>query len=189
VLVWPAIKAMLAKGTAPNARDAQMVALVDAWRNRGASRLDGDLDGKIDDPGAAVMDAAWPNIAEAVMSPVLGPLTDRLAELIPRDDNANNQGSAYDSGWYGYVLRDLAYNPLTYCGHGDQSACVASLWIAIDKAGDQLEAAQGSNPAAWHADATAERIGFIPGLLGKTMRWTNRPTFQQVISFARHRAR
>ncbi len=189
VLVWPAIKAMLAKGTAPNARDGQMVALVDAWLNRGASRLDGALDGKIDDPGAAVMDAAWPKIAEAVMSPVLGPLTDRLAELIPRDDNANDQGSAYDSGWYGYVLKDLAYNPLTYCGHGDLAACVASLWAAIDAAGNELEAAQGANPAAWRADATAERIRFVPGLLGKTMRWTNRPTFQQVIMFKSHRPR
>jgi acyl-homoserine lactone acylase PvdQ len=189
VLIWPAIKAMLAKGTSPNARDTQMVSLVDAWMNRGASRLDGNLDGKIDDPGAAVMDASWPRIAEAVMSPRLGPLTDRLAQLIPRDDNANDQGSAYDSGWYGYVLKDLAYNPLTYCGAGDQSACIASLWSAIHAAGDELEAAQGANPAAWHADATAERIRFVPGLLGKTMRWTNRPTFQQVISFSRHRPR
>jgi hypothetical protein len=30
-------------------------------------------------------------------------------------------------------------------------------------------------------DATAERITF--GLLPLTMRWANRPTFQQVISF------
>jgi acyl-homoserine lactone acylase PvdQ len=189
VIVWPAIKAMLAKGTAPSARDGQMVAIVDAWRNRGASRLDGDLDGKIDDPGAAVMDAAWPRLADAVMSPVLGPLTGRLAALIPRDDNANDQGSAYDSGWYGYILKDLTSRSPTYCGHGDQTACVNSLWAAIDAAGDELQAAQGANPAAWHANATAERIRFAPGLLGKTMRWTNRPTFQQVVSFSRHRPR
>ena len=190
VIVWPAIKAMLAKGPAPNARDAQMVAIVDAWRNRGGSRLDGDLDGKIDDPGAAVMDAAWPKIADAVMTPALGQsLADRLAQLIPRDDNANDQGSAYDSGWYGYVQKDLTGSALTYCGQGDEHACVVSLWLAIDDAGDQLQAAQGPNPAAWRADATGERIRFAPGLLGKTMRWTNRPTFQQVISFSRHRPR
>ena len=190
VIVWQAIKAMLAKGPAPNARDSQMAAIVEAWRNRGASRLDGDLDGKIDDPGAAVMDAAWPKIADAVMTPMLGPsLTNRLAQLIRRDDNANNQGSAYDSGWYGYVLKDLAGSPLTYCGQGDERSCVLSLWLAIDEAGDQLQAAQGANPAAWHADAKAERIQFRPGLLGKTMRWANRPTFQQVISFSRHRPR
>jgi acyl-homoserine lactone acylase PvdQ len=188
VLVWPAIKTMLDKGAAPSARDAQMASLVDAWRNRGASRLDGDLDGRIDDPGAAVMDAAWPKIADAVMSPVLGPLTDRLAQLIPRDDNAGNQGSAYDSGWYGYVRRDLS-STLTYCGHGNQTACITSLWSAIDKAGDQLQDAQGANPSAWRADARPERIRFVPGLLGTTMRWTNRPTFQQVVSFSRHRPR
>jgi len=188
VLVWPAIKAMLDKGPAPSARDAQMASLVDAWRSRGASRLDGDLDGRIDDPGAAVMDAAWPKIADAVMSPVLGPLTDRLAQLIPRDDNAGNQGSAYDSGWYGYVRKDLSAT-LTYCGDGNQTACITSLWSAIDKAGDQLQDAQGSNPSAWRADARPERIRFVPGLLGKTMRWTNRPTFQQVVSFSRHRPR
>ena len=43
-----------------------MVDILNAWLNRGASRLDGDQDGKIDDPGAAVMDAAWPYIADAV---------------------------------------------------------------------------------------------------------------------------
>lgn len=189
VLVWPTVKTMLAKGTAPNARDTQMVSLVDAWLNRGASRLDGDLDGKIDDPGAAVIDAAWPLLADAVMSPRLGTLTDGLAELIPRSDNPSSHGSSFDSGWYGYVKDDLSASTPFYCGAGDVGACASSLWGAIDKAGDQLQAAQGANPAAWHADATAERIRFVPGLLGKTMRWTNRPTFQQVISFSRHRPR
>lgn len=189
VLVWPAIRDMLAKGTAPKARDAQMVSILNAWLGRGASRLDGDLNGKIDDPGAAVMDVAWPKLADAVLSGKIGSLTDRLAQLIPRDDNANNQGSAYDSGWYGYVLKDLSYYPLTYCGHGDQAACVASLWAAVDAAGDELAAAQGPDPSAWLADATTERIQFRPGLLGKSMRWTNRPTFQQVISFSSHRPR
>jgi acyl-homoserine lactone acylase PvdQ len=192
VLVWPAVRAKLDLQTHPpivNVRDVQMLGLLDAWRERGASRLDGDLDGKIDDPGAAVLDALWPKIADAVMSPMLGPLTDRLAQLIPRDDNANDQGSAYDSGWYSYVVRDLTQSTPTFCGHGDVNACVSDLWGAVHAAGDELEAAQGPNPAAWRADATNERIRFVPGLLGKTMRWTNRPTFQQVISFARHRPR
>jgi acyl-homoserine lactone acylase PvdQ len=189
VLVWPTVKAMLAKGTAPNARDSQMAALVDAWLNRGASRLDGDLDGKIDDPGAAVIDAAWPLLADAVMKPRLGTLTDRLAQLISRSDNPSPHGSAFISGWYGYVQDDLSASTPFYCGAGNVGACAASLWAAIDKAGDQLQAAQGANPSAWRADANAERIQFVPGLLGKTMRWTNRPTFQQVISFSRHRPR
>ena len=69
------------------------------------------------------------------------------------------------------------------------AACQASIWAAIDAAGNELAAAQGSRPGAWRSDATAERIHFSGGLLPATMRWTNRPTFQQVISFASHRRR
>jgi hypothetical protein len=44
-------------------------------------------------------------------------------------------------------------------------------------------------PASWRADATAERIRFTSGVLPDTMRWTNRPTFQQVMTFSGHRPR
>jgi hypothetical protein len=56
-------------------------------------------------------------------------------------------------------------------------------------AGAALTADQGTpDPAAWRADATAERIHFAPGLLSTTMRYTNRPSgIQQVISFNGHR--
>jgi hypothetical protein len=50
-----------------------------------------------------------------------------------------------------------------------------------------LAAAQGPNPTAWRADATRERLSF--GVLPLTARWTNRPTFQQVVTFAGHRPR
>jgi hypothetical protein len=76
-----------------------------------------------------------------------------------------------------------------YCGHGSLSACRASLWGALDAGGNTLQAAQGSDPAAWRSDATGERIRVSGGLLADTMRWTNRGTFQQVMSFFRHRPR
>jgi hypothetical protein len=60
------------------------------------------------------------------------------------------------------------------------------LWQTLDQAANALTAAQGPDPFGWHADATAERIHFS-GFLADTMRWANRPTFQQVISFRRHR--
>jgi hypothetical protein len=72
-----------------------------------------------------------------------------------------------------------------FCGAGDLAACRASLWAALDAAGNELAASQGPDPAAWRSDATKERIGF--GFLPQSMRWTNRPTFQQVISFSSHR--
>jgi len=192
----PTLSQVLRGGTAPSARDAKLLDLLDAWHAAGSSRLDKDLDGKIDDPGAAIMDTAWPKLADAVLSPVLGPLTDRLAQLVTRNNAANPGGSAYAAGWYGYVSKDLrtllgqpVQGPYSthYCGNGDLSACRASLWAAVDAAGNDLQAAQGSDPAAWRADATKERISF--GLLPATMRWTNRPTFQQVMTFTSHRRR
>ena len=58
-----------------------MLALLEAWRAKGGSRLDRDLDGKIDDPGAAILDAAWNRLADAAMTPVLGkPLADQLTD-------------------------------------------------------------------------------------------------------------
>ncbi len=196
--VLPSISLVLAGSSAPSARDQQMLDLLESWRAAGGSRLDVDLDGKIDDPGAAIMDAAWPRIARAVLSPVLGPALSDLEALQPLDDPANDQGSAYDDGWYGYVDKDLrgltgravtGPSKVAYCGGGDLDGCRASLWAAIDAAGDELQAAQGPDPTAWRANANGERIQFAGGLLPATMRWTNRPTFQQVISFARHRPR
>jgi len=196
--IVPDLTAALQGTTAPSPRDAQLLDLLQRWGNRDAPRLDGNKDGKIDDPGAAIMDAGWPRIARAVMSPVLGPLVPKLEKLQPLDDPANAQGSSYDSGWYGYVdkdLRALLGKPVSgrfarqYCGAGVLAVCQASIWAALDAAGNTLAAAQGSDPAQWHSDATAERIHFSGGLLPATMRWTNRPTFQQVISFASHRRR
>ncbi len=191
-----AIGAVLRTGPAPSAREQQMLDLLEQWRSEGSSRLDRDLDGKIDDPGAAIMDTAWPRIADAVMSPVLGPQLADLASLISRDNRANSQGSSYGSGWYGYVdkdLRSLAGEPVEgafttrFCGAGSLSACRSSLWRALQDAGDALTAAQGTNdPANWRSSATAERISFLPSF-PLTMRWTNRPTFQQAISYSGHR--
>jgi acyl-homoserine lactone acylase PvdQ len=196
--VWPAIRAVLRTGAAPSARAEAAAALVDAWRGAGSSRIDNDLDGKIDDAGAAVMDAAWPRLADAVMTPILGPLVDRLAELMRQSQNAGPGGSSYFSGWYGYVDKDLrtllggqvrGQFSRRYCGAGVLAACRDALWAALDAAAAELEAAQGPAPSTWRVDATAERIRFTSGVLPDTMRWTNRPTFQQIMSFSGHRPR
>jgi acyl-homoserine lactone acylase PvdQ len=186
VAVLPVLENYLG-GTAPSAFDNQLVSLMFDWLKNGASRIDQDLDGKIDDPGAAIMDAVWPGLADVLMRPTLGPLTDRLKTLLGVDDFANPHGSSYFGGWYGYVVRDLAASTPTFCGAGDSVRCRASLWAAIDEAGAALAAAQGPDPTRWRADATGERITF--GFLPQTARWTNRPTFQQVISFDSHRPR
>jgi len=193
--VWPTIRAVLGRNaSAPDALTGQAASLLDAWRRHGGSRIDRNLDGKIDDPGAAVMDAAFPLIAQTVLADRLGStLTDDFAAYVHRDEPpAGRNGSSFGTGWYQYVDKDLRrllgrkeigrFN-LTYCGRGSLTRCRADLWKAFQQATQQLSMGQGSTPSAWRADATKERIIFKPGLISDSMRWTNRPTFQQVIGW------
>ncbi len=190
----PLLSQLLAGTQAPNARDAEMLRLLQAWNQHGGNRLDLNNDGKIDDPGAAVMDVAWTKIADAFMSPVLGPQLKELSTLVPVFDQPPK---GQYSGWYQYfdkdiktLLGDKVEAPFAnrYCGAGDKARCQQAIWEAIDAAGAQLQAQQGADPTAWRSSATAERIVFIPGLLTKTLRYTNRPTgIQQAIWFDGHR--
>jgi acyl-homoserine lactone acylase PvdQ len=188
----PLLQKLLNGSNAPSPQAQQMLDLLGAWRANGGSRLDRDLDGLIDDPGAAIMDAAWPGIADACIGTRLTP--DQLEELRTLFSRWNAPpGGQYD-GWYQYLDRDIrsllgqrVKRPLenSYCGRGNLGRAQDAVWAAIAAAGDQLTAEQGTaDPSAWRADATAERIEFAPGLLSTTMRYTNRPSgIQQVISF------
>jgi acyl-homoserine lactone acylase PvdQ len=190
----PVLADVLRGSPAPNARAGQMLELLDRWHEHGGSRLDLNLDGTIDDPGAAIMDTAWPRLAEAWAAPVLGALGSQLATFQTEFDLPP---MGQFGGWHIYMdkdLRTLLGRPVKgrfaerYCGGGDLAACRASLWAALSVAGDQLASAQGADPAAWRSDATRERIKFVPGVLADTMRYTNRPSgIQQVISFDGHR--
>jgi hypothetical protein len=192
----PVLARLLKGGTAPSARANQMLALLEDWRAKGGSRLDRDLDGKIDHPGAAILDTAWNRLADAAMTPVLGkPLADQLSATLHKRFEAPPDGQF--AGWYQYMDKDLrtlmgerVRGPFAnrYCGAGDINVCRAALWAALESAGVDLETAQGPDPSAWRADANPERIKFLPGLLPYTMRYTNRPTgIQQVLEFKGHR--
>lgn len=191
----PLLRKLLKGSNAPTPQAAAMLAVLNDWNRSGGSRLDRELDGLIDHPGAAVMDAAWPKIADAFMAPRLGPQLDELNRLFSRFDQP--PGGQY-AGWYQYFDRDIrsllglkikAPFENAYCGAGKKGACQRAVWDAIAAAGAELEAAQGTaDPNAWRADATAERISFVPGILPTEIRYTNRPSgIQQVISFKGHR--
>jgi acyl-homoserine lactone acylase PvdQ len=193
----PLLNKLLKGSKAPNAQAQQMLKLMVAWNKHGGSRLDLDLDGNIDDPGAAVMDGSWDNIADAFMAPVLNSAErDELNDgLMSRFDAP--PGGQYD-GWYQYFDRDIrtllgiknkAPFENAYCGAGKLKSCQKAIWKAIAKSGQEIATAQGSSdPSQWHSDANAERIKFVPGLIATTMRYANRPSgIQQVISFDGHR--
>jgi acyl-homoserine lactone acylase PvdQ len=198
----PLLQELLAGTTAPSPRDQQMLDLMVAWSQAGGSRLDRDGDGKIDDPGAAVMDGAWPKIADAFMAPVLGQdLENELNTFVNRFDapfNGKQPPGGQYTGWYQYFAKDIGHllgKPekapfnVRYCGGGNLAQCQSDIWAAIDAAGNDLGQSQGTDdPSAWRSDATLERIKFVPGLLPYTMRYANRPSgIQQVISFKGHR--
>jgi hypothetical protein len=191
----PLLRKLLKGSQAPTPQAQAMLAVLNNWKRSGGSRLDRELDGLIDHPGAAVMDAAWPKIADAFMAPRLGNQLEELDSLFNRFDQPP---SGQYSGWYQYFDRDIrsllglkikAPFENAYCGAGKKGACQQAVWAAIAAAGAELEAAQGSaDPNAWRADATEERITYAPGLLQTELRYTNRPSgIQQVISFKGHR--
>jgi acyl-homoserine lactone acylase PvdQ len=198
----PVLSKLLRTGRAPSPRAAKMLALLDAWRRHGGSRLDRTGNGEITDPGAAIMDTAWPLLANAWASLVLGPtLTAQFASFTSQFEQPP---AGQKTGWHIYMQKDLrtllgehvrGKFAVRYCGAGRLSRCRAELWAAIDQAGNDLAAEQGPNPAAWRASATDERITFVPGLLKTSptssipfsMRYTNRPSgIQQVVSFIGH---
>ena len=201
VAVWPVINDVLKGGAAPDQRSRQAADLVSAWVRRGASRLDRDLDGKVDDPGAAVFDQSWDALSEAVLRPVLGDLAapgGLSGQLIGRD-TVPGAGTVAPSAAAGTATsrrtcaRCWAPGPRglqpALLRHGDLGACRQSLWAVITRSADALAAVQGPDPAAWRSDATEERIEFRPGVLGPryTMRWANRPTLHQLMEFSGHR--
>jgi len=183
--VWPVVSKVLHGSAAPNVLDATVVGVLDDWVRRDAPRLDADNNGQYDDAGPTIMDALWPNVADAVMRPVYGALTSDL-------NNIRGLGGLSGESFVDKDLRTLLHEPvkgpfhLRYCGKGSLTACRESLWAVVDQVAAQLAAANGSDPTAWRS--TASRTGFVPGLIPNTMRTTNRPTFQQVLEFDHRRS-
>jgi acyl-homoserine lactone acylase PvdQ len=190
VELWPTLRKMLARGKAPSARAAQLADILQAWHDAGGSRRDADRDGRIDSPGAPILDAAWKGLTDAALCDRLGSgLCAQLASRNPRFDAP--PGGQY-AGWHQYMWKDLramlgqkvagAYH-LRYCGDGKVSRCAKELWAALDKAGARLAAQQGPDPNAWRAPEAKEQITFTPIPL-VTMQYTNKPTgIHQVMQF------
>lgn len=123
-------------------------------------------------------------------------------------------GSAYDGGYEGYLVATLQQllgsSPVDGFGteitskecRGGPSTCPAAVDAALARTYDSLVTANGSSSvAAWTASSASaaakqtmpvfDAIQFQPlGLVGQpAIDWQNRPTFQQVVEFPRHRAR
>ena len=144
---WPVLRG----GPAPSPRAARMLELLEGWTRAGSSRLDRDLDGRIDSPGRRSWTPpgrAWPRRRSPRARPGPGQLTElgMRYDLPPRGQSG---------GWHllpgprpappaGRPRPDRS--PTADCGGGDLAACRTALWEALDAAGVALEAAQGVDP-------------------------------------------
>jgi acyl-homoserine lactone acylase PvdQ len=194
IVMVPLLAKLLRGSQAPSPQAAQMLSLLQQWRAQGGNRLDLNGDGKIDHPGAAIMDAAYPLIVSNELAARLGQnLITQLNTLLPRWDPPPG---GQEVGWFQYFDRDIRgllarkrskvadrFN-LTYCGKGRLGLCRSEVWTAIQAAANQLTADQGTpDPAAWRASAVADDFNYSPLPL-VTSPYSNRPTgIQQVISF------
>jgi acyl-homoserine lactone acylase PvdQ len=188
---------------------AAAVTKLRAWQRSGAHRIDRNGDGKYDSAAAIqIMDAWWPLLVKAEFQPVLGASLFRAIQgmnELSNDPNNHGQhlGSAWQHGWYGYVIKDLRTllkQPVrgrysrVYCGRGSLARCRTALRAS-------LRAALKIDPAKLYADdvcAKAGRTGdqacfdaiyFRPlgAITQPLIPWQNRPTFQQVVEVEGHR--
>ncbi len=200
-------------GTPSNAQDAKAVALLRRWVATGAHRVDRARSGAYADQAAIdIFDTWWdPTDAGASCAPRcgfalpkdamragLGAYVDTLPE--PLDDSPREHiGSAFNGiSWYGYLNKDLRHvlglpvrgtYSRSYCG-GSLAACRTVLRVSLHAA---VEAALATQKAASVGtltyDKTRDDIVSVPaGVVGvRPIDWQNRPTFQQVVQFSRHR--
>ena len=169
------------------------VELLKKWHASGSHRRDKDGDGSYDDSAAvALMDQWWPRATQAVLSPVLGNAYARLPFGI--DDHPGELGSAYISGTYGHLQKDLrtilgervrGKFSRIYCGNGKLKACRADLRKSLADSVAALTEEFGADPSTWDYDETSDNVVFTAvGVQGqREMQWLNRPTFQQAVEF------
>ena len=193
--VAPLALRAVARAPALGDREREMVELLRAWIAGGALRRDGDRDGGYDHSAAvAIMDAWWEPLIRAVLDPTLG---DAARIPLGFDNAPGSGGSAYESGFYGYLWTDLSMalgdrvrSPTSriYCGgapaaSGTLPECARRVLASLVAAGDALaQQHRSSDPAAWRSDAEGDRIRFLPGA-ALSMQWVNRPTTQQIAMF------
>ena len=129
------------------------------------------------------------------------------------NSGGSHLGSAYDEGWEGYLMSSfqqlLGKHPKDgftgallghECGSGP-SSCAAAVDQALQKTYDALVTANGGSTdvASWTASTASKAANqTMPefdaiqhralGIVGQpAIDWQNRPTFQQVVEFPRHR--
>ena len=180
-LMWPAVKAVLDRGSAPSPLAAAVVDQITQWSAGDASWVDADGDGRIDAPGQAAMAAVWHELAGAAMCRRLGRRLCRTLET--RQPRFERPPEGMYGGWHQYMSKDLRtllgqrvrgrFN-VRYCGRGSLARCTADLWAAIERGARAAAQRHGTtNPAQWSSPTVPMEFTPLPLT---TMQYTNRPS-------------
>ncbi|MFI1682774.1 penicillin acylase family protein [Streptomyces sp. NPDC020607] len=209
--VLPELLKVLRSKPITDPQQAKAVQQLEAWGKAGAQRNQTSAGSKTyAHPDAVrIMDAWWPRLIEAEFEPGLGKelyaaLTSQLAtDEAPsagHGPTGAHAGSAFQYGWWGYADKDLRKvlgQPVkgeladTYCGGGNLDACrdalLTTLGQAAAKPATEVYPGDDSCKAGdqWCADSVIHRA--LGGITHKPIQWQNRPTYQQVVEFPRHR--
>ena len=191
--VYPLLRRMI--GNAGNAELEDALDRLDSWRENGAHRRDRDAprDGFYDEgPAIALMDEWWPRLLRGIFEPTLTtPVLDSFRGMAGFDQPPGGGGSAYFTGWWGYVDKDLrtilsdpVSQPLSrrYCGGGSASSCRQVLLDTLADAVAQEKTDQGTSDIGQFRKQR-EEIEFTTagGIDTPSIHWQDRPTFQQVV--------
>jgi len=198
-VVLPEVFAVLGDVSDLDAFEQEVVELMKAWvvngpSERGAMRRDRNgpgLDAAAlryeDHDAVAFMDAWWNKLIDELL-PQITEVEDLGVMVGGRHNAPGANGSAFQGGYYGYVLRVLQmargesaapYRQLQCAGTGDLGDCRAALVASLQATIAQL----GSDMSSW--DPTLEADDAINhtalGLADPpNIHWQNRPTWQQV---------
>lgn len=177
--VWPVVLEVLSGSEGHSELAGTVIDILEQWLADDAPLLDADEDGDYDEPGAMIAAELWGPVQRAVLAPTFRSLFDDGIGL-----RGIGETSIVDKD-----LRTLLGRPVqgpfanSYCGLGKIDVCRDDLWAAIEERVAELAEEFGDDPRQWRRQG--RRSGFTPGLISDTFRSTNRPTYQQVIEFAR----
>jgi hypothetical protein len=177
---------------------ADAVAKLTSWQQSGAHRKTPNPTSRTYDNADAIriLDAWWPLLVPAQFKDLGPDLYGALVANLKIDERPSAQGSAFQSGWWGFVQRDLrkvlgdpvqAQQPVTFCGSGSLAACRSTLTETLLAA--TKVPASTTYPATADCAAgdqfCADQIAHNPmgGITQDRIAWVNRPTYQQVIEF------
>lgn len=206
--VLPVILRVMESSPVSDSRAAAALDKLRGWLADGGLRKETELGSQTYAHAEAIkiMDAWWPLLVRAQFRPGMGSeafeaMTNVLSvDQAPSD--TGHRGSAFQSGWWGYVdkdLRTILGEPVRgpvgdqFCGGGDLGKCrqilLDTLRQAAGKSFAEVYPAGASCEAGdqWCADSIIHRP--LGGLTQDKISWQNRPTYQQVVEFPAHRDR